>query len=403
MWEPSPGRVQQANLTAFTRAAEKEWGRSFPNFASLYRWSVERPEEFWASLWNFCGVVAGRKWDQVVVNADRMPGAKWFVGARLNFAENLLRRRDQQPALIFRSERGERREISCAELYDQTARLAHSLKKLGITQGDRVVGFLPNIPEAVIAMLAASSLGAIWSSCSPEFGLRGILDRFGQITPKVLFTADGYTYNGKAIDSLERVRGIAREVPTLEKVVVVPYLKSNPSLDEIPNATSWQELLSQRAEEIQFEQLPFDHPVYILYTSGTTGVPKCIVHGGGGALLQHMKEHRLHTDLKAGERIFYFSTCGWMMWNWLVSALASEATVILYDGSPMHPGPQALFDMAAEERINVFGTSAGYLAAIEKAGLEPRRTHDLSALKAILSTGSPLAPRSFDYVYEKIK
>ena len=403
LWDPSPGRVQQANLTAFTRAAEKEWGRSFPNFASLYRWSVERPEEFWASLWNFCGVVAGRKWDQVVVDADRMPGAKWFVGARLNFAENLLRRRDQQAALIFRSERGERREISCAELYDQTARLAHSLKKLGITQGDRVVGFLPNIPEAVIAMLAASSLGAIWSSCSPEFGLRGVLDRFGQITPKVLFTADGYTYNGKAIDSLERVRGIAREVPTLEKVVVVPYLNSNPSLDGIPNATWWQELLSERAEEIQFEQLPFDHPVYVLYSSGTTGVPKCIVHGGGGALLQHLKEHCLHTDLKAGERIFYFSTCGWMMWNWLVSALASEATVILYDGSPMHPGPQALFDMAAEERINVFGTSAGYLAAIEKAGLEPRRTHDLSALKAILSTGSPLAPRSFDYVYKKIK
>ena len=403
LWEPSPDRVQQANLTAFTRAAENKWSRSFPDFHSLYRWSVERPEEFWASLWNFCGVVAGRKWDQVVVDADRMPGAKWFVGARLNFAENLLRRRDQQPALIFRSERGERREISCAELYDQTARLAHSLKKLGITQGDRVVGFLPNIPEAVIAMLAATSLGAIWSSCSPEFGLRGVLDRFGQITPKVLFTADGYTYNGKAIDSLERVRGIAREVSTLEKVVVVPYLKSNPSLDGIPNATSWQELLSQRAEEIQFEQLPFDHPVYILYSSGTTGVPKCIVHGGGGALLQHLKEQRLHTDLKAGERIFYFSTCGWMMWNWLVSALASEATVILYDGSPMHPNPHALFDLAAEEQINLFGTSAGYLAAIEKAGLEPRRTHDLSALKAILSTGSPLSPRSFDYVYEKIK
>ena len=403
LWEPSPGRVQQANLTAFTRAAEKKWSRSFPDFHSLYRWSLERSEEFWAFLWDFCGVVASRKWDQVVVDADRMPGAKWFVGARLNFAENLLRRRDRHPALIFRSETGRRQEISYADLYKQTARLAYSLKKLGITTGDRVVGFLPNVPEAVIAMLAATSLGAIWSSCSPEFGLRGVLDRFSQITPKVLFSADGYSYNGKAIDSLERVGGIAREIPTLEKVVVVPYMKPNPSLEGIPNATPWQEVLSEGAGEIQFAQLPFDHPVYILYSSGTTGVPKCIVHGGGGALLQHLKEHRLHADLKAGERMFYFTTCGWMMWNWLVSALASEATVVLYDGSPMYPEAAVLFDMAAEEQINVFGTSAGYLAAIEKAGLEPRRTHDLSALKSILSTGSPLAPRSFDYVYEKVK
>ena len=403
LWRPSESRVRKANLTAFTRAAEREWKKNFPNFRSLYRWSIEEPEEFWVSLWSFCDVVASRKWDKVLVDADRMPGSKWFEGARLNFSENLLRRRDQHPALIFRSERGERREISYAQLYNDTARLAHSLKSFGVTKGDRVVGFLPNIPETIIAMLATTALGAIWSSCSPEFGLQGALDRFGQITPKVLFTADGYSYNGKTIDSLERAGGLARKIPTLKNVVVIPYLESSPSISEIPNAISWRELLSGRAEELQFEQLPFNHPAYILYSSGTTGAPKCIVHGGGGALLQHLKEHRLHTDLKAGERIFYFTTCGWMMWNWMVSALASEATLILYEGSPMFPTSQALFDIAAEEQINVFGTSAGYLSAIQKAKLEPHRTHDLSALKAILSTGSPLAPRTFNYVYEKIK
>src|SRR5690606_13226663 len=335
-----------------------------------------------------------------------MPGAKWFTGVRLNFAENLLRFRDDHPAIIFRDEHGRRTELSYAELYTQVARLAGAMRAMGVQKNDRVAGFMPNRPETIIAMLAATSIGAIWSSCSPDFGVTGVLDRFGQIEPKLLIATDGYYYNGKTIDSLERVRKVVDELPSLERVVVVPFVSETPVVDGIRNAVRWQDFLSDDTE-IKFEQVPFDHPVYIMYSSGTTGVPKCIVHGAGGTLLQHLKELVLHTDLHAGDRIFYFTTCGWMMWNWLVSALAVGATLVLYDGAALAPGvlrgsssppvrPEILWDMAEAERVTVFGTSAAYLSRIEKEGLDPGRTHSLDALRTILSAGSPLAGRSFD-------
>jgi len=333
-----------------------------------------------------------------------MPGARWFVGSRLNFAENLLRYRDNQPALVFWGENGTKRSITYAELYEQVARLARSLGELGVQTGDRVTGFMPNLPETVAAMLAAASLGAIWSSCSPDFGIDGVMDRFGQIQPKVLFAADGYFYNGKTHDSLQRTREVAEQIPTIEKVVVVPYASDDPDLGGIRNAVTFADFLAPvPSGEIVFEQLPFDHPLYIMYSSGTTGMPKCIVHGAGGTLIQHLKELVLHTDLKRRDRIFYFTTCGWMMWNWLVSSLAVGATVLLYDGSPFYPNGGVLFDLAQQERMTVFGTSAKYIAGVEKAALEPARTHDLSALRAMLSTGSPLAPESFDFVYRSVK
>ena len=403
LWKPSEETIRRANLTRFFRHVEKEHRESISDYPSLYRWSLDKPDRFWASLWTFAQVRSGKLWDQVLVDPRRMPGAKWFAGAELNFAENLLRRRDSSPALIFCSETGLRREFSYAEVYKQVGCIARWLRRAGVQPGDRVVAFMPNLPETIIAMLGAASLGAVWSGCSPDFGLKGVLDRFGQIAPRILFTAESYSYNGKAIDCMERVRGLAQQVPSIEKVVVVPYLNPKPSLEGLPQAEMWEELMSGEPAPLEFKHLPFDHPLYILYSSGTTGIPKCLVHGAGGTLLQHLKEHQLHVDLKPGERIFYFTTCGWMMWNWLVTALGSEATLILYDGAPMHPTPETLWELAEQEKVNVFGTSAGYLAAVEKAGLEPARTHDFSALRAILSTGSPLAPRSFDYVYQKIK
>ena len=404
LWTPSPDKVEQANLTAFMRAVEKSRGLKFDRYRQLHEWSIEHPEDFWVEMWHFGGIVASREWDDVLVDGDRMPGARWFTGSRLNFAENLLRYRDDHPAIVFRGENGSRRRLTYAELYDQVARTAKALRKMGIDRGDRVVGFLPNLPETIIAMLAATSVGAIWSSCSPDFGINGVMDRFGQIQPRVLFTADGYFYNGKSIDSLERVRGIVRQIPSIEQVVVVPYRDDQPDIGGVDRAALFADFLAPEAGgEIVFEQLPFDHPVYIMYSSGTTGMPKCIVHGAGGTLIQHLKELMLHTDLKRDDRIFYFTTCGWMMWNWLVSSLAVGATVLLYDGSPFHPDGNALFDLARDEGMTVFGTSAKYIASVEKVGLEPIRTHDLTPLRAMLSTGSPLAPESFEFVYRKIK
>ncbi|MCP5114405.1 MAG: AMP-binding protein, partial [bacterium] len=348
---------------------------SCQDYAELHAFSLQQMERFWSTVWRFCGVVGD--WDSGValVDAHKLPGARFFPGARLNFAENLLRRRDDHQALVFWNEQGRQRDVSYAALYDQVRRLAARLRSWGLEPGDRVAGYLPNLPETVIAMLATTSIGAVWTSCSPDFGLQGVLDRFGQVRPRVLFAASSYLYNGKRFDYVDRVRATAAQIDSIEKVVLVPYLEEAPAAAD---AIRWSDCLDETPSELTFEQLPFDHPVYILYSSGTTGKPKCIIHGAGGTLVQHLKEHVLHTDLKPSDRMVYFTTCGWMMWNWLVSGLATGAKLVLYDGSPMQPGPAALFDLTEAERVTVFGTSAKYISALEKAGVEPKRTHNLS-------------------------
>ena len=423
LWTPDAGRVARANLTRFIHHIQQQkpaGAGGVTDFASLYRWSVERPDAFWPEVWSFCGVIADERagrlpWDEVVVGLERMAppdpqlGPRWFPGARLNFAENLLRFRDARPALVFWNEHGRQRELSYAELQEQVAVVADALGEHGIVPGDRVAGFLPNLPETVIAMLATTSLGAVWSSCSPDFGAHGVLDRFGQIRPRVLFCADGYRYAGKEIDSLQRVREVREQIPEIERVIVVPYVANRPEIGGIRGAVLWDDWVDSRTggQAVHLSvrppvRLPFDHPVYILYSSGTTGLPKCMVHGAGGTLLQHLKELVLHTDLRREDRIFYFTTCGWMMWNWLMSSLAVGATVVLYDGAPLSP-PSILWDLVEREKVTVFGTSAKYLALSEKEGLEPGQTHDLGALRAILSTGSPLAGHSYDYVFGRVK
>jgi acetoacetyl-CoA synthetase len=374
------------------------------DYDALWRWSVDHRDAFWQTVWDYCGVIASRPAEQVVVDADAMPGARWFNGARLNFAENLLRRRDDAVALVFRGEDRVASEVTFAELYTEVSRLAQALRAAGVQPGDRVAAYMPNIPGTVIAMLASASLGAVFSSCSPDFGVQGVLDRFGQIEPKVLFAADGCFYGGKTIDVIDRVAEIARRLPSIQQVVIVPYTQRLPDIARIAKAVDIHEWMAPyEPRSIEFAQLPFDHPLYVLYSSGTTGVPKCIVHGAGGTLLQHMKEHVLHVDMKSGERLFYYTTCGWMMWNWLVSGLAAEATLLLYDGSPFHPGPEVLFDYARDERTTILGVSAKYIDALAKQGFAPARTHDLPALTTVLSTGSPLAAEGFDYVYRNVK
>ena len=404
LWQPSPERIADANLTRFAALVRERHGLSAGDYAALHRWSIEDRAAFWTAIWEYGAVIGDRGDGPALVDGDRMPGAKWFPAARLNFAENLLRRRDDAPGIVFRGEDRVRISLSFRQLHDAVSMVAQGLRAAGVVKGDRVAGYLPNMPEAVIAMLATASIGAIWSSASPDFGVQGVVDRFGQIAPKVLFSADGYFYGGKRHDSIRRLAPITAQVPSIERIVVVPYTTHAPDVSAVEKAVTLDEFVAGRTPaDIEFERLPFDHPLYIMYSSGTTGAPKCIVHGAGGTLLQHIKELALHSDVKRGERILYFTTCGWMMWNWQVSALACGATLALYDGSPFHPDGNALFDFVAEEGIEIFGTSAKYIDAVKKAGLAPAGTHDLSKLKAILSTGSPLVPESFDFVYESIK
>ena len=403
LWEPGAERVAREPITAFRCRVEQRHGRPLPDYGALYRWSIENPEAFWKEVWDFCGVKAAERGAVTLADRNRMPGARWFPEARLNLAENCLGRRDDADAIVFRGEDRIARRLSWAELYAEVSRVAQALRAAGIRPGDRVTGYLPNVPEAVIAALGAAAIGAIWSSCSPDFGVDGVVERFGQIEPRVLFTADGYLYNGRVYSALDKLAGLRSRLASVEHLVVIPYVEPE-APGGLGAAVSWDRFLKPFVPgEIGFEPLPFNHPLYILYSSGTTGVPKCIVHGAGSVLLQHLKEQRLHTGIVPGDRVFYFTTCGWMMWNWLVSGLASGATLLLYDGSPFSPSPAALFDYAEAEGVTMFGISAKYIDSIAKAGLSPIRTHRLGDLRTICSTGSPLAPEGFDYVYEHIK
>ncbi len=404
LWQPPAARLAGANMTEFQKRAAGLRGADFDDYADFHRWTVDSAEDFWSLLWDYAGIVARTKGERVVADIDKMPGARWFPEAELNFAENLLRRRDNMTAMVFRGEDQVKRELSYADLYDKVAQLAQALRAEGLGVGDRVAGFMPNMPEAMIAMLAATSIGAIWSSCSPDFGVKGVMDRFGQIKPKVLITADGYFYNGKAHDSLARIGEITAQLPSLERLIVVPYIADSPDLGNLPNAVLFDDYTASfQPGDIEFTQLPFNHPLYILYSSGTTGLPKCIVHGAGGTLIKHLSEQRLHCDVKPCTKLFYFTTCGWMMWNWLASGLASEATLILYDGSPFYPDGNAMWDLADEAGVEIFGTSAKFIDACAKADITPMESHDLAGVQTILSTGSPLLPEGFDYVYQRVK
>ncbi|GJM11028.1 MAG: acetoacetyl-CoA synthetase [Lysobacteraceae bacterium] len=406
VWVPSAERIERAAITRFMHEIAHACDPWVSDYESLYQFSITHPRMFWQAVWEFCSVAADERDTEIVDDISRMPGARWFPKARLNFAQNLLRFNSgddaERVAIHFRGESGVAEDITFGELHQQVADFAAGLKAMGIEPGDRVAGFLPNLPQAIIGMLASASIGAIWSSCSPDFGVNGVVDRFGQIRPRVLITANGYYYNGKRHDCRQRVASIVERVPGIERVVVVPYGEPDCEIDALDIAVAWADF-AQASDHLEFAQLPFDHPLYIMYSSGTTGVPKCIVHSAGGTLLQHLKELRLHTDVGIDDRLFYFTTCGWMMWNWLVSGLATGATVVLYDGSPFYPDGNRLFDLIDELDITVFGTSAKYLSAVEKAGLNPATSHELASLRTILSTGSPLMAESYDFVYDKIK
>lgn len=402
LWKPTDEFRNQSKMDEFLSHIRSKYHLPDKEYSTVHEWSVKNIPEFWAEIWDFCGVKYSKTYNQVLDVPAKMPGAKWFTGARLNFAENLLQRRDNHKALIFWGEDSVRREITYSELYEQVTRVAASFKKLGLKKGDRVAAFMPNMPETVIAMLAATSMGAIWSSTSPDFGIHGVLDRFSQIDPKIIIASDGYYYKGEKFDSQEKLKCILIELPTIEHVVMVKYIDTL-EINDIPKSLTWEDVNQPTDTPLLFAQLPFDHPLYIMFSSGTTGLPKSIVHSAGGTLIQHLKELILHTNLQSDQTIFYYTTCGWMMWNWFISSLATGATLVLYDGNPFYPEPDILLKMADKMNVNVFGTSAKYIASLEEAGVKPKNISGFPRLKVIASTGSPLTDASFRYVYRDWK
>ena len=402
MWQPTEEQINNSQMMDYMQLVNQKFGLSLKKYSQLYDWSIEKAEDFWGSFWEYSQIIHHSPYSQVVDDLGKMPGAKWFDGATLNFTENLLRYRDDKIAIHFYGEDGTQSSLSYRELHDQVSRLARSMREMGIVKNDRVAGFMPNIPETIITMLATASIGAIWSSCSPDFGIKGVLDRFQQIEPKLIFAADGYLYNGKTIDCLSKLKKILVDLPSIKKTIIVPFAGDS-NTNVIKNSMLWNDFLHKDSGDIIFEQLPFDHPLYIMYSSGTTGLPKSIVHSAGGTLIQHLKELKLHTDLTQNDKIFYFTTCGWMMWNWLISSLAVGATIVLYDGSPFYPDGTALLKMADEVGITVFGTSAKYISSLESAGIKPKQISSFPKLRTILSTGSPLVEENFDFVYGEWK
>ena len=404
LWVPSENRIKNANMSRFIEFVNKRHAKKFKTYAELYQWSVESIPDFWAAMWDFAEIKSSKRYDKVVDDLGKFPGASWFVGARLNFAENLLRYRDDRPAFIFKGETLKSSQMTYAQLYSTVARLAASLRELGIRPGDRIAGYMPNMMETAIAMLAATAIGAVWSSCATDIGAGAALDRLGQIEPKVLFSVDGYFYKAKAFNTLGNVAEVAKSLPSLQKVVIVSYTGNKQDIASIPQAVHYEDFLAKGKEPVlEFEQLPADHPVFIMFSSGTTGKPKCMAQGAGGILLNHLKELILHTDLKREDKIFYITTCSWMMWNWLISSLGTGATVVLYDGNPSYPDAGAMWKMTQDEKISIFGLSASYVNYLRSEGLQPGKDYDLSSLREISQTGSPLSAEGFEYVYQAIK
>ncbi len=403
LWKPSKDQINSSQLEAFRLQVNSRFNLKIENYSELHSWSISNINDFWKAIWGFMAIKCSSNYNQVVDDENKMPGAKWFDGLLFNFAENLLRIKSDKAAIIFQSENADRKIISYNELYDEVEKVASTLRKMGIKNGDRIVGIMPNLPETVIAMLATTSIGAIWSSCSPDFGTQGILDRFTQINPKIIFASDGYFYKGKSFDSLNKLKDLLNQLPSVRKVIITPFVRENPDISSINNSLVWNDFIDPKPNPIIFEQVPFDHPLYIMYSSGTTGKPKSIVHGAGGTLIQHLKELRLHTDININDTVFYFTTCGWMMWNWLVSNLAIGSTILLYDGSPFHPDRNSMWDMIDNYKVSHFGTSPKFLETCRDTKLSPIKTHSLKSLKSILSTGSPLVEECFEYVYKHIK
>ena len=403
LWKPSKNQIDSSQLEAFRLQVNSRFNLNIENYSELHSWSILNISDFWKAIWGFMAIEFSSNYKNIVDDVNKMPGAKWFEGVQFNFAENLLRVRSDKPAIHFQSENNSNKTISYKKLYSEVEKLASSLRKMGVKKGDRVVGYIPNIPEAIIGMLATTSIGAIWSSCSPDFGIQGVLDRFTQIKPKVIFAADGYFYNGKTFNSIDKLEAIVDKLPTIEKTVIVPFVSSSTNFKSIDNGILWQSFLDSNPESLFFEQLPFDHPIYIMFSSGTTGKPKSIVHGAGGTLIQHLKELRLHSNISADDTVFYFTTCGWMMWNWLISNLAIGATIVLYDGSPFQPNKNSMWNMIDNYKITHFGTSPKFLESCINTKVSPKKTHSLKSLKSILSTGSPLVEKCFEYVYKHIK